>query len=229
MTLRGALALGLLACVMLTSPVDARTARESIVALDIGHVPDDPGAKSVSGRDEYHFNRDLALDVAEKLRAQGVIVVITEGDLLSRPRQAAEQHAQLFVSVHHDSVPEYRLPEVSVPGNRYRGFSVFVSRKSARVAASRVCASRIGAAMRGIGRPPSLYHADHARGAMKPFADRANGVHYYDNLIVLKRAVMPAVLFEAGVIVNAEDERVVSERKGEIAQALASGILSCLK
>ena len=60
--------------------------------------------------------------------------------------------------------------------------------------------------MRGAGFAPSLYHAEPIPGESKPFADRTNGVHYYDNLVVLHTATQPAVLFEAGVIVNRAEE-----------------------
>ena len=38
-----------------------------------------------------------------------------------------------------------------------------------------------------------------APGVGRPWADELNGVYYYDNLVVLKTATVPAVLFEAGV------------------------------
>jgi len=67
----------------------------------------------------------------------------------------------------------------------------FVSRKNAALKRSLTCASAIGEALRGAGFSPSLYHADPIPGENKPFADRRNGVHYYDNLIVLKTRELP--------------------------------------
>lgn len=65
---------------------------------------------------------------------------------------------------------------------------------------------------------------------MKPFADRANGVHYYDNLAVLKGAASPAVLLEAGVIVNRDEEPMLasSANHQRMAGAVARGLASCL-
>jgi N-acetylmuramoyl-L-alanine amidase len=84
--------------------------------------------------------------------------------------------------------------------------------------------------MRGAGFGPSLYHAEPIPGESKPFADRANGVHYYDNLVVLHTATQPAVLFEAGVIVNRAEELALREpaTRGRIAEAVADGVRSCL-
>ena len=95
---------------------------------------------------------------------------------------------------------------------------------------SLACASAIGAALRGAGFVPSLYHADPIPGEHKPFADKTNGVHYYDNLIVLKTARSPAVLLEAGVIVNRNEElRMRSEdTRKRIAGAVAEGLSRCL-
>src|SRR5438552_13483064 len=88
----------------------------------------------------------------------------------------------------------------------------------------------MGEALRGAGFSPSLYHADPIPGENKPFADRRNGVHYYDNLVVLKTARAPAVLLEAGVIVNRDEElKVQSEDVRKlIAAAVAEGLERCL-
>ena len=77
---------------------------------------------------------------------------------------------------------------------------------------------------------PSLYHAQRIAGEAKPFADRANGVHYYDNLVVLKSTNAPAVLFEAGVIVNRQEELLLQDprRRAQMARAIAAGIIACL-
>jgi N-acetylmuramoyl-L-alanine amidase len=84
--------------------------------------------------------------------------------------------------------------------------------------------------MRRAGFSPSLYHAAPIPGERKPFADKANGVHYYDNLIVLKTAKTPAVLLEAGVIVNRDEELEVQKDmvRRRIAAAVAAGLDRCL-
>jgi N-acetylmuramoyl-L-alanine amidase len=67
-------------------------------------------------------------------------------------------------------------------------------------------------------------------GENRPFADEANGVHYFDNLAVLKTASTPALLFEAGVIVNREEElrmRDPAVRK-RIVESIVAGAGACL-
>jgi len=92
------------------------------------------------------------------------------------------------------------------------------------------CASAIGGELRKAGFKPSLYHADPVYGESRAFADAQNGVHYFDHLAVLRRASMPAVLFEAGVIVNREEENRLSDSKvqNDIAARVVDGIESCV-
>src|SRR5690606_35787014 len=118
----------------------------------------------------------------------------------------------LFISIHHDSVQPHYLSQWEHEGvtrgysDRFAGYSVFVSRLNPRVEASLKCASAAGAAMRRAGYAASRCHAEPIPGENRPFADEANGVHYFDNLVVLRTATVPALLFEAGVIVNRDEE-----------------------
>lgn len=215
------------------------TAQAQTVAVDVGHYNEEPGAISARGRPELEFNRELAKEIGSAVRKRGLRTVVIGADgLMARliGRTAAAAEADFFLSVHHDSVQPYLLDvwefggEPRLYSDKYSGFSLFVSRKNPSVEASLACASAIGAALRQAGFKPSLYHADPVPGEGKPFADRTNGVHYYDNLIVLKTARSPAVLLEAGVIVNREEE--MKMRSGEthraIAAAAAQGLDRCL-
>jgi N-acetylmuramoyl-L-alanine amidase len=113
----------------------------------------------------------------------------------------------------------------------FSGFSLFVSRLNSHTKSSLKCASAIGAALRGAGFIPSRYHADPIVGENRPFADEANGVHYFDNLAVLKTASIPALLFEAGVIVNRDEELRMRNPavRAQIVQAMVTGAEACLR
>ena len=67
-------------------------------------------------------------------------------------------------------------------------------------------------------------------GENRPFADEENGVHYFDNLAVLKTASIPALLFEAGVIVNRDEELRMRDPavRSRIAEAITKAVGSCL-
>jgi N-acetylmuramoyl-L-alanine amidase len=200
-----------------------------LVAVDVGHYAAEPGVVSASGVPEFEYNLALALDVKtalENLQIQTRLIG-EKGDyrvLQQRTREA--RGADLFVSIHHDSVKERLLPQA----NRFSGFSLFVSRRNPQAQKSLACASAIGARLRGAGFVPSRYHADPVLGESRPFADEANGVHYYDNLAVAHTAKMASVLVEAGVIVNRdEDGRMRDpEVRHEIAAAVAAGVRDCL-
>jgi N-acetylmuramoyl-L-alanine amidase len=211
----------------------------ALVAIDVGHFLAEPGALSARGRPEFEFNRELAARISAALAARGLGVVVVGADgnmsVLSR-RTAAARGADLLVSVHHDSVQPHYLEGWDHEGetlrfsDRFAGFSLFVSRRNPDPPASLACASAIGARLRAAGFGPSLYHAEPIPGESKPFADRTNGVHYFDNLVVLHTAAGAAVLLEAGVIVNRAEELSMRDPavQGRIADAVAAGVAKCL-
>ena len=197
--------------------------------MDIGHYADEPGVISASGRPEFEYNLELARQVKADLDGLGLKarLIGERGDyvmLHHRTRDAAG--ASLFLSIHHDSVKERLLPRAA----EFSGFSLFVSRGNSELDKSLACASAIGARLRSAGFTPSRYHADPMLGENRPFADEANGVHYYDNLAVGKTAAMPSVLVEAGVIVNpAEDAKMRDPQvQARVARAVAEGARQCL-
>ena len=55
-------------------------------------------------------------------------------------------------------------------------------------------------------------------------------MHYFDNLAVAKTATMPALLFEAGVLVNQAEEATLArpETQAAMAGAISQGVLRCL-
>lgn len=226
--------IALLLCV-LAQPVAAAS-----IALDVGHYLEEPGVISARGRPEFEFNLDLAreIDAGLKTRGHATRLIGADGrmkDLWRRSRAA--QGADLFVSVHHDSVRERYLSTWTHDGaerrysDMFSGFSLFVSRENPDWKQGLRCASMIGAALIKTGFKPSLYHADPVFGENRPFADKDNGVHYFDNLAVLRHATMPALLFEAGVVVNREEEITMNDKQvqKQIAAGVANGIEACLK
>lgn len=212
---------------------------QATVAIDVGHFIEEPGATSARGRPELDFNRDLAVEIEAAAQGRGLKTMLIGYDgFMSHltQRTVAAADADFFLSVHHDSVQAYLIETWEYDrversfSDLHSGFSLFISRKNRAVGRSLACASAIGAALRGAGFTPSLYHADPIPGENKPFADRTNGVHYYDNLIVLKTARTPAVLLEAGVIVNRDEElKAQSEdTRRRMAAAVAQGLDRCL-
>lgn len=209
------------------------------VAVDVGHFLEKPGATSAYGVTEFDYNQTLAAVIAARLESDGVPVRLIGyrgemSDLYARAPQAEAAGAKFFLSVHHDSVrAEYQQTWI-VNGTEQRysdyahGFSLFVSRKNPRLAESLACASSMGRALRAAGLRPTPHHAE-AAGIGRPWADQENGVYYYDNLVVLKTATVPAVLLEAGVIVHPVEaqELATPARRQLTADAVAAGLSAC--
>jgi len=90
---------------------------------------------------------------------------------------------------------------------RQRAFSIFYSEKNRFSFESLRFACALGEALRRQGLTPTLHHAEPIAAENRPLIDSELGVYRFDDLVVLKRAIMPAVLLECGVIVNRTKKR----------------------
>jgi N-acetylmuramoyl-L-alanine amidase len=208
-----------------------------IVALDIGHTRAQPGAISATGVPEFEFNRRIVQLVKDRLAASKVVVPVVinpEGGpitLTERTRRAALAGAAFFVSVHHDSVNDKYLESENVSGrkrffsDRFEGYGVFISRKNPAFDQSLAFARFVGAELvKNL--PFASHHNEAIKGENRPILDSGRGIYEYDDLIVLKSALMPAALVECGVIVNREQDLLLRQPAMQqiIAGAIASGI-----
>jgi N-acetylmuramoyl-L-alanine amidase len=95
-------------------------ARDLIIAIDAGHGGEDPGAIGMNGTREKDVVLAIARELALKINAEpGMKAVLTRnGDyfvpLRDRMRRARAQQADLFVSVHADSIRDRRVDGSSV-------------------------------------------------------------------------------------------------------------------
>src|SRR5277367_3459010 len=95
-------------------------ARELIVAVDAGHGGEDPGAIGKNGTREKDVVLAIARELALKINSEpGMKAVLTRnGDyfvpLRDRMRRARAQAADLFVSIHADSIRDRRVDGSSV-------------------------------------------------------------------------------------------------------------------
>ena len=92
----------------------------SIIAVDAGHGGEDPGAIGKNGTREKDVVLAIARELALKINAEpGMKAVLTRnGDyfvpLRDRMRRARAQQADLFVSIHADSIRDRRVDGSSV-------------------------------------------------------------------------------------------------------------------
>ena len=111
-----------------------RDSRDLIIAIDAGHGGDDPGAIGQNGLREKDVVLGIAKDLYADLNAEpGMKAVLTRnGDyflpLRERMRRARAQSADLFVSVHADSIRDRSIDGSSVYILSPRGASDEASR-----------------------------------------------------------------------------------------------------
>lgn len=189
-----------------------------LIAVDPGHTRAEPGALSARGMPEVQFNEKLALRLLEALRKAGFAKAFLTNrkqasiPLIERTQLANERKAQLFLSIHHDSAQPHLLSSWSYRGVSYRytddikGYSLFVSEKNPDVAGSLRFARLLGSQLHRGCFAPTLHHAEKIPGESRDLIDEQLGIYRFDDLVVLKSATMPAVLFEAGLIVNRREE-----------------------
>ena len=215
-----------------TSAVDAAQ-----IAIDVGQTAQEETVRSARGRPPVEFNRELAMAIADALRKTGQEVTLTDSGVPSAPgRRVKGVSIALLVSVQQGVPQDYLLTPWTVDekpqrySDRFTGFSLFVSHGNPQAAKSEQCAAAIGTALRGAGFKPSLFHADQDTGENRPFADRVNGVHYFDTLPLLRRAQVPAVVLEAGIIANRDEEQRLRDPavRTKLAEAMAKGIATCV-
>jgi N-acetylmuramoyl-L-alanine amidase len=197
------------------------------IVVDVGHTVQAPGALSSRNIPEYDFNLRLGQQIQQRLiadRFTGTVLLVTEGEarpsLFKRVATANELPADLFLSIHHDSVPDWLLEDWEFEGtpshfsDSVSGHSLFVSRDNPDYDASLFFATLLGKQLKRRG----LQYARQYTGAFmgkyqRELVDADLGIYRYDELIVLKDAKMPSVLLEAGSIINRDEELQMNSPK----------------
>ncbi len=111
-----------------------KDARNLIIAIDAGHGGEDPGAIGKHGTREKDVVLAIAKELAARVNAEpGMRAILTrDGDyfvaLRDRMRRARAQQADLFVSIHADSIRDRRIDGSSVYILSQRGASDEASR-----------------------------------------------------------------------------------------------------
>jgi N-acetylmuramoyl-L-alanine amidase len=215
-------------------PADACARGAFRVVIDVGHTAQVPGAISARGVPEFVFNLSLAERVEEQLLAAGfrsTALLVTEGlarkSLVKRVKRANALAADLFLSIHHDSVPNKLLEKWEFEGeprgfsDRFKGHSIFISDDNSDRAGSLLFAKMLGDQLRNRGLQYTPHYTQSIMGRrQRILVDAHAGVYRYDQLVVLRNAGMPAVLLEAGSIINRDEELRMSSVEH---QALVSG------
>jgi N-acetylmuramoyl-L-alanine amidase len=230
----------------LTPLQDQKTADNAVctpehirIALDVGHTPEATGATSARGVKEHLFNQQLAKHIENRLVHGGftnttLITVhgVGRDQLRTRVERVNALDVDLLLSIHHDDVQAIYYSKWKYNGSlrnysdKFSGYSLFVSQNNQHFDKSLTFAQLLGRQLSAQGLRFSPHHAEPIAGESREIIDATAGIYRYDDLYVLKFSTAPAVLLEAGIIVNRDDELALSssERQDKISDAILAAL-----
>jgi N-acetylmuramoyl-L-alanine amidase len=210
------------------------------VVVDVGHTLNVPGALSARGMTEYAFNLQLAKDIKQALNDAGfdkTTLLITDKPpplgLVVRAVTANRIPADLFLSIHHDSVPDNLVHTWQYDGqdqqynDDYPGYALFISNDNPDHAASLLFGKFLGKALQAHGLQFTPHYTLPLMGShRRQLLDADAGVYRFDQLVVLRMTHMPALLMEAGSIVNRQEELELAtpERRAATSAAVVTAV-----
>ncbi len=223
----------------------ADSGRAVVVAIDAGHGGQDPGAIGRGGTREKDVVLAIARDVAARInREPGMRAVLTRQDdsfltLRQRIRRARDARADMFVSIHADSVLNRDVSGASVYVLSEKG----ASDEQARWLAERENAADLkggvslddkddvlASVLLDLSQSASIASSMHAAERVLRSLDRVADVRkprvQQAGFVVLKSPDIPSMLVETAFISNAADERMLrqADRRARISEAIFRGV-----
>ena len=226
------------------APVDGE--RDVIVAVDAGHGGVDPGAIGRGGTREKDVTLAIARALAQRIDAEpGMHAVLTRNrdefvELWDRIARARAAHADLFVSVHADSIRDRSISGASVYVLSVHG----ASSEAARVLADRENAADLmggipidsngvlGAVLVDAAQDQiigmSASAAERVMTALEGVGEIRKAQVQRAGFVVLKSPAIPSLLVETAYISNPLEERRLrsTEQQSRLAEAIATGVRS---
>lgn len=184
-----------------------------------GRYPENgTGTLSSSGIPEYVFNDNLVQHFRDINPSIDYLAVLANQNI---PFQLRQQYAQqldseIYIEVHHDSAQGSdikRLQQGEQTEQKWRelsGFSVIYHPNNQHSHESLRLAQLIADELFQAGFKPNPYHAKDIQGERRPLVDVTRAV-YTGREYVLRESSMPAVIVEAGVIVNPFEEKTIGQ------------------
>jgi N-acetylmuramoyl-L-alanine amidase len=219
--------------------------RDVIIAVDAGHGGVDPGAIGHGGTREKDVTLAIARALAQRIDAQpGMRAVLTRDrdeflELRDRIARARAAHADMFVSIHADSIADRSVTGASVYVLSVRG----ASSEAARVLADRENSADLlaGVPLDEQGTMAVVLDATQSEiiglsaGAAEQVVSALEGVGELRKaqvqragFVVLKSPAIPSMLIETAYISNPAEERRLrsSAQQERLAEAIAGGVRS---
>lgn len=220
--------------------------RDLVVAIDAGHGGQDPGAIGRGGTREKDVTLAIARRLAKQIDAEEGMraVLIRDGDyfisLRGRIRKARDAGADMFISVHADSVLDRDVSGASVYVLSLRG----ASDEAARWLAERENAADLmggvslddkndvlASVLLDVTQKEAVSNSVEAADAVLGALRRVGQVHgsqrvRHAGFVVLKSPDIPSMLVETAFISNAGDERRLRdpEYQQRVAEAIHAGV-----
>ena len=203
-------------------------AKKFTIMLDAGHGGIDSGAEGVTGLKEKDVTLAFARDLRDRLEKEKDFQVFMTRDedvflrLGERVRLARQHEADLFISIHADSVPQHYI----------RGATVYTISDKASDSVARAMAERENRSDEFAGIVPedlpevtdilldltrrethgfSLKFADKVVKSLEGEISLINNPHRFAGFQVLRAPDVPSVLVEMGYLSNKEDETLITD------------------
>jgi N-acetylmuramoyl-L-alanine amidase len=221
-------------------------ARDVVIAVDAGHGGVDPGAIGHGGTREKDVTLAIARALAARIDAEpGMRAVLTRNrdeflELHDRIGRAHAAHADMFVSVHADSIADRSVTGASVYVLSVHGASSEAARWLAERENSADLVAGTRAADQGALEPVlidmaqtemigvSATAAERVVSALEGVGELRKAQVQRAGFVVLKSRDIPSMLIETAYISNPSEERRLrsSEQQARLAEAIASGVRS---
>ncbi|MBB3947844.1 N-acetylmuramoyl-L-alanine amidase [Rhizobium skierniewicense] len=231
----------------ITPDVAPKSDRHSdfVIAVDAGHGGIDAGAKGgVSGTDEKVITLTFAKQLMERLnKIPGIKAFLTRDDdtflaLSERVTLARQQNANLFISVHADTLKQKGI----------RGATVYTisDRASDRMAQDLAERENLSDQIAGVAaqheqpevadilldltrRETQAFSVTLAENIVRSFEGQVgliNNPHRYAGFQVLRAHDVPSVLLELGFLSNPDDEKLLLDEqwRAKVAETLATAV-----
>ena len=220
--------------------------RDVIIAVDAGHGGVDPGAIGHGGTREKDVTLAIARALAERINAEpGMHAVLTRDrdeflELRDRIRRAHLAHADMFISVHADSMADRSITGASVYVLSVHGASSEAARWLAERENTADLVGGVRADDQGALEPVlieeaqnqiigvSASAAERVMSALEGVGEVRKAQVQRAGFVVLKSRDIPSMLIETAYISNpAEERRLRSAREqARFADAIAGGLRS---
>lgn len=215
-----------------------------IIVLDPGHGGIDPGNLGAIGIHEKVITLKIARAIRDELNASGryEVHLTRDRDIFHKVRErfriARRHNADLFISIHADSIKNSRISGGSVYNLSETASDKEAARLAARENKSDVIAGvnldvvedEVSGILIDLAQRETMnYSAQFAEilvGEMNGNVPMLKRAHRYANLGVLKAPDVPSVLLEAGYLTNRSNAQFLNSKKGQrlIAQSARRAI-----